>query len=110
MNRIRLYTDDNYKYNTSSPDAQLVLQGVYFDGHAETILGHDIICIPKDVVIAEGLHPFEVIDSTHGHQILTGTLYIWDGPFFQRGLAVTDGDSDGHLYAQRCFNEKKKYL
>jgi hypothetical protein len=111
-NRVRLYTDDDYKFNTSSPIADTVFgSGVYFHGQAEEILGHDIICLPHDFSIEPGIHEFEVVDNRHGHQILTGTLYLWDAPNWGlKGLAVADGDYSGNLYAKQCYNEKKKFL
>ena len=107
---IKLFTEDDYKFQTSADYASCVLDGVYFDSDAETILGHDIICVPKWLVIEEGIHSFEVADRQHGHQILTGSLYVWSADNRQRGLAVADGDSLGHCYAQRAFNLKMRIL
>lgn len=100
---IRLYTDNNYNYNTSSDYANRVFNGVYFHGMAEDVLGHDIVCIPNINPIKEsGIYDFEVIDSTHNHQILTGTLYIWNVQYGFKGLAIMDGDNIGNDYAKKC--------
>jgi hypothetical protein len=102
---IRLYTDDDYLFSTSAPEANTVLNGVYFHGNAESILGHDIVCIPGILQhnLTEGVRDFEVRDSTHNHQILTGKLYLWNTKYGFKGLAIEAGDSAGFEYAKSCF-------
>lgn len=112
-NRIRLYTDQDYNYKTSNPDPALMTtmgMGVYFHGVAQEILGHDIVCVPINTVLNEGIYNFEVVDRTHGHQIITGVLYLWDSPRGQKGLAIIDGVSDEHIYARKCFDSKSSFL
>jgi hypothetical protein len=111
-NLIRLYTDDDYKFNTSHTDADTYLHGCYFHGYAKEILGHDLICVPNDFVPTEGIHLFEVRDRTYNHQICTGKIYIWDidDTGCNRGLAIATGDIDSELYAIKCYAEKEKYL
>jgi len=108
---IRLYTDGNYNFNTESSDAPIVFHGVYFHGEAEEILGHDIICVPREFEVNEGVHDFEVIDNTHGHQIVTGRLFVWNTlPFGLKGLAVADGAVSDYEYAKLKFNQRASFL
>lgn len=112
---MRLYTDNNYKFKTSDESAYSYLHGCYFHGDAETILGHDLICTTDPSIFQEGIFDFEVIDSTYGHQIITGKIYMWtpelDSTFPRpRGLAVADDDVKGQEYAKHCFNKKQAAL
>lgn len=112
---LRLYTDNNYKFQTSDERAYSYLDGCYFHGDAEKILGHDLICTTDPSIFQEGILNFEVIDSSHGHQILTGKIYMWSPEVNsafprKRGLAVADDDVKGEEYAINCYNKKQALL
>ena len=112
--RVKLYTVDDFNYNTESSEASDVLNGCFFHGDAQDILGHDIICVPQGIAFinACGVFPFKVCDRTHGHQILTGLLYLWKSSESSRnrGLAIADGDKSGHEYAKKCYNNRESVL
>lgn len=109
--RLRFYTDDDYNYLTSDPKADTVLDHVYFHGGAEEILGHDIICVPSDDHITDGIHYFEVRDRTHDHQVMTGVVFIWIDKYnLRRGLAVLEADHEALEYALECLLSGKSSL
>ncbi len=106
MATIRLYTDEDYNYASSSETADSYLHGCYFHGLAEEALGHDTICVPRaEAFMKEGVYAFEVLDTLTGLQIISGKLFVWHvSGDRQRGLAVISGDSVGMRYARCCYN------
>ena len=106
MATIRLYTDEDYDYASSSKTADSCLYGCYFHGLAEEALGDDIIFVSRaDAFMEEGVHDFEVLDTLTGLQIISGKLFVWHvSGDRQRGLAVISGDSVGMRYARCCYN------
>lgn len=111
MDKIKLYTEQDYNYHTESPYAKMILHGVYFHGQTEEILGHDIICVPMGTAIPDGKHQFIVNSQPHGHEICSGTLYLWTTKYGnQKGLAVLDDDVESVKYAEHHFKNQSSSL
>ncbi|NCB03768.1 MAG: hypothetical protein EOM67_16675 [Spirochaetia bacterium] len=110
MDKLRLYTDMDYNYKTSSEEANTCMHGCYFHGEAQHLLGHDIICVVEDIHLKHGVYDFEVIDSTDNKTIITGKLYFWKWKGLPRGLAVSEEDWLANEFAKKRFMERASSL